>query len=306
MEQELQETEIASTDTERKFKICYSDSKIGDKAVVFLHGFGSFVRTFDQLLPHLPDGYRFLQLSMYDSFAYTIEQQADILKNFILQKNLDSIILIGHSSGAAVAALCAADKEAARHIKKLILINPLTASKAIPDFIEKIAVYNENNPLVRYASEDVFIYIFLCKAFFDERKINSSMIRSDADMLKKDTAKEQLISFARNLNITSLRNLQKKLPEINIPTLILWGAEDELFDIEDAYLCKESIHGSELKIIPHCGHLPQEELPQETAEIINNFLNSSTIPEEKNIKTLFSKHKNKHESQHKRHSMQLR
>ena len=306
METELQESEISLNDSGKKFKIGYSDSKIGNKTVIFLHGFGSFIHTFDTLLPYLPANWRFLRLCLPPDGAYTIEEQSDILKNFILQKNLDSIILAGHSSGASVAVLAAADTKIASRIDKLVLKTPLIAAKKIPDFIKNIAVYNENNPLIRYASEDVFTYIFLKKAFFDERKITSTMIRSNADILKNAGEKEHLISFARNLDMASLRKVKNKLTGIKIPTLILWGAEDELFDIEDAYCCKEAIHSSELKIIPHCGHLLHEELPAETAAEITGFITSKAAFEPEKKKILFSGHKKQYDSLPMRHKMKLR
>ena len=273
MEPVLQSTEITLPDSGKKFKICYSDSKIGDKAVVFLHGFGSFFHTFDMLSSAMSLQRRMLSLDLANCQDIAdITELSKVVAEFIKQLNLKSVILIGHSSGAACAALTAANPEAVKYIEKLVCITPLTLAKTLPEFITAVATYDERNPLVRYASEDIFTYIFFQQAFFDERKINSSLIRSNADMLKKDGTQEHLISFARKINFADFRNVKHSLEHIKIPTLIIYGAEDKLVSIDDACLCYELIPDAKLEIIQHCGHLAHQEMPQKTAQIIDKFL----------------------------------
>lgn len=276
MEKDRQSIEITSVDTDRKFKICYSDSKIGDKAVVFLHGFSSFFHTFEMLQINMDPNRRFISLDLAD--CKNIENISDISSavcEFIKKLELKSVILIGHSTGATAAALAAANNKISEYIEKLVLISPLTSAKDCPDFISQIATYDERNPLVRFASEDIFTYIFLQKAFFDERKITSPLIRTNADMLKKENAKQKLISFARSITVTDFRTIKQMLENIKIPTLILYGAEDELFDIDDSYLCYELIPDAKMEIIQHCGHLVHEEMPEKTAKLITKFITSS-------------------------------
>ena len=46
---------------------------------------------------------------------------------------------------------------------------------------------------------------------------------------------------------------------IDVPTLILWGDSDKVFPPEYGVEMQKLIPGSELTIIPECGHLPQQE-----------------------------------------------
>jgi pimeloyl-ACP methyl ester carboxylesterase len=64
------------------------------------------------------------------------------------------------------------------------------------------------------------------------------------------------------------------LEKIKIPTLILWGKRDDTLPLEDAYLIKEKIQNSELKIIPKARHSPHRETPEELAENIIQFIKS--------------------------------
>jgi pimeloyl-ACP methyl ester carboxylesterase len=54
-------------------------------------------------------------------------------------------------------------------------------------------------------------------------------------------------------------HLRKWLHRIDVPTLIIWGANDRVFPMEYAYVYQQLIPGSKAVIIPECGHIPQVE-----------------------------------------------
>jgi pimeloyl-ACP methyl ester carboxylesterase len=62
------------------------------------------------------------------------------------------------------------------------------------------------------------------------------------------------------------------LGKIGVPTLIVWGARDQIMPIECGYLYQEAIPGARLRVIEQCGHWPHFEQPQALAEIIREFL----------------------------------
>ena len=54
-------------------------------------------------------------------------------------------------------------------------------------------------------------------------------------------------------------HLRKWLHRIDVPTLLIWGANDQLFPKEYAFAYQRLIPGSSVTIIPECGHMPQIE-----------------------------------------------
>jgi pimeloyl-ACP methyl ester carboxylesterase len=58
------------------------------------------------------------------------------------------------------------------------------------------------------------------------------------------------------------------LPQITIPTLLVWGAKDRMTPLSDGYKMNKEIKNSELKIIPNVSHAPHLEAPEKLAEII--------------------------------------
>ena len=59
---------------------------------------------------------------------------------------------------------------------------------------------------------------------------------------------------------------------IRCPTLVLSGDEDNTIPNALSVEMADGIHGAKLAIIPHCGHLPQVEQPQATADALVEWL----------------------------------
>jgi len=73
------------------------------------------------------------------------------------------------------------------------------------------------------------------------------------------------------INLISV-DLKPILPQIKIPTLIIWGADDRITPLSDGILMNELIKNSELKIIKNARHSPQFTDAEEVSEIITKYL----------------------------------
>ena len=67
-------------------------------------------------------------------------------------------------------------------------------------------------------------------------------------------------------------HLYKWLHRIDVPTLLIWGANDRLFPKDYALAYQRLIPGSKVAIIPDCGHLPQVEQRQAFVSALEGFL----------------------------------
>ncbi|KAL2898003.1 putative hydrolase YugF [Bienertia sinuspersici] len=66
--------------------------------------------------------------------------------------------------------------------------------------------------------------------------------------------------------------LEKRLQNIACPVLIITGDRDRLVPSWNSKRLSQAIPGSQLEVIKNCGHLPQEEKPDEFVSIVANFL----------------------------------
>ena len=72
---------------------------------------------------------------------------------------------------------------------------------------------------------------------------------------------------------TDLADVTQALPKIaDIPTLLLWGAADTAIDPASATRLSRSFHHATVQIIPHSGHMPYEETPEEFNKAVTDFL----------------------------------
>jgi pimeloyl-ACP methyl ester carboxylesterase len=58
-------------------------------------------------------------------------------------------------------------------------------------------------------------------------------------------------------------DLRPMLPQVKSPVLIIYGDKDNLFDLKQAYAMQRHLQKARLHIIPSCGHLSNEEKPED-------------------------------------------
>ena len=64
---------------------------------------------------------------------------------------------------------------------------------------------------------------------------------------------------------------EEKLPRLNVPTLILFGAHDKVVPPANADLLSKKIAGSTVVIFPDAGHFFPIEIPEAASRAIKDF-----------------------------------
>lgn len=65
--------------------------------------------------------------------------------------------------------------------------------------------------------------------------------------------------------------VEREAAQIRQPTLLVWGEEDRDIPLRDGECLHALIPHSRLIVFPACGHLPQEERPEEFAGLVAGF-----------------------------------
>ncbi len=79
-----------------------------------------------------------------------------------------------------------------------------------------------------------------------------------------------MLSWRPYMHNPTLPQLLHRLKRL--PTLLVWGRDDEVIPLSAGQLYNESIPGSRLAVIDNCGHRPEIERPAEFADIVRGFL----------------------------------
>ena len=80
--------------------------------------------------------------------------------------------------------------------------------------------------------------------------------------------------FPEALLSLSSHRIRDRLDRIRCPTLIVWGANDRLVPVADAFELQQSIAGSQLVVFPDSGHVPMLEYPLRFNRVLDGFLSS--------------------------------
>ena len=71
-------------------------------------------------------------------------------------------------------------------------------------------------------------------------------------------------------DVKHMTRVEKMLDKVTQPALLIWGAEDRVILLEDGRRLQSSLPNSRLVVFDHCGHLPQEEMPERfTREVLD-------------------------------------
>jgi len=104
----------------------------------------------------------------------------------------------------------------------------------------------------------------------------------------------ELVAFARHMmEMTSLEGVigalaamrdrpdsMPDLPDIDVPVLVIHGADDQLIPVTEAEAMAETVPDGRLVIIPNAGHLPNLEQPDAFNDAVIDFLESLGLDEE--------------------------
>ena len=69
-------------------------------------------------------------------------------------------------------------------------------------------------------------------------------------------------------------DLTPHLPNITVPTLVIFGQQDATVRVSDGHLVNEHVPNSQLVLIDKCGHFPHYEHPAQYLAALEAFLNT--------------------------------
>ena len=256
----------------------YRDEGIGD-AIVLLHGTGASLHTWDIWTEKLKKNYRVIRLDLpaygltgpHPENKYSIPEYSSFLDSFANSLGLENFILAGNSLGGAIAWYYAS--EFPSKVKLLSLLNPGGFSKKTDDspLVFRLARAPIIKDVLRYVTPRFFIKNTLREVYYDKSKLTDKKIDTYRDMILRENNRESFISRSG----TKTKDYTDRLKLISAPTQVLWGNEDAWIPVANAKLFQESIPNSRVDIMKKTGHIPMEERPIESLELLYLFINSN-------------------------------
>jgi len=182
-----------------------------------------------------------------------VERYAEHVHSFMRTLGLRKSFLIGHSMGGAIVQTLAL-----RHpevVKGIVLVGTGARLRVLPPILEGIMNnFEETVPTITRAA-----FSRTVPREFIERGIEQLM-RCRPEVLYGD-----FLACDRF-------DIMNEAQNIDLPTLILCGSEDELTPVKYSQVLRTRIRGSRLEILPDAGHMVMMEAPDAFNEKIKVFI----------------------------------
>jgi pimeloyl-ACP methyl ester carboxylesterase len=250
-------------------KINYVEA--GDPAkpvVILLHGLGGNAGNWQANTAAFAQNYHVIALDQVGfgksdkpNLKYRVATFVDFLDKFMAELKIEKASLVGNSMGGWVACLMAIKYP--NRVEKIVLAD---AAGIVPANFSTEQIYQLNNS----TRDEIRANI---KLIFANPLLQNNEALVDQFMTARVTAND---GGTINSIIESIKRredlLNDRLGEIKKPTLIIWGKQDGLLPVADAYAFNKGIAGSELLVLDGCGHVPQFEKAADFNKAVLAFL----------------------------------
>ena len=250
--------------------------------IVLVHGYTASMAWYEELSPLLAEKHRVISLDLLGhggsdkpSSGYEITDQANAIAEALASLEVTDATLVGHSLGGTVVTAVA--EQSPDLVSGIVVIDQAPGDDyGSLSFTAKLGympvIGQATKRLTDIAPTSVVREQFQ-QAFAPDFNIASGF--EDPDQVVEDLNEMTYTAYVDVSNAesdyTDSRSLDDRLGALEIPLLVIFGAEDEIYDAEEAIDPYRGIAGVQAYILDGAGHSPQVELPEETAGLIEGF-----------------------------------
>ena len=249
-------------------------------AVLLVHGFGSSIYTWKDVIPGLAADHDVIAL---DLPGFGLSDQPPDLTADDLPRSLIGLLdllgvpraaLVGNSLGGAAVALAAASRP--DRASALVLIDSAGFNmdpQRRPTFV-RVAMSPAGAMLARLPGKRLLVQLALRDVFRDVRLVSDERVAEYLQGALRPGGFAAVRSLGASLE-GRYGAVQQALASVSAPTLVVWGREDSWIPIADSERFAAAIAGARTEIVEDCGHMPQEERPRELVVILRRFLEAA-------------------------------
>jgi len=249
---------------------------------VLLHGVGTSSGEWSWVLPDLARNHLVYAIDLpgydgsYEPPDYSPTFTASFVNSFLDAVGVESAVVVGNSFGGLVALHLALSEPA--RVSALVLsdsaglgqaVNPTLVALSSPGGGELARTLAKTPPGAAQRAFRRGLLMFArpwpipLKWIKDQYKLAQLPNFTDAT----------LASLRTTVGAMGQREvLLDQLPQLQMPTLIVWGVEDRVLPYWQAEEAIPRLQNGSLELIPNCGHLPHVEQPERFASILGDFL----------------------------------
>lgn len=229
--------------------------------LIFIHGAGGDKTQWEKQRGFFQKyGWGVITLSLpshgqsYHLKSVTLDNYVKTVYDFVIDRKIEDVSLVGHSMGGAIALECVLQNPDLI-VNKLILIGTGAKLKVNPVFFE--AIETDFNQFLELLGKVAFHR----NTSFKIKNENERILRGNGATI-----------FYQDFKICNLFDTRSKLQNITNQTLILVGQDDQMTPVKYSTFLHENIKNSQLAVIPEAGHYVFQEKPLAVNKQIYKFI----------------------------------
>jgi len=247
--------------------------------IVFVHGISGSWQNWLENLPHFARGHRAIALDLPGFGAspmpsWTIDMYAygRLLHDFCEKLGVRDAALVGNSMGGLVAAEAVLSEPS--RFSRLVLVS---AAGFINTWLP-----HERGQATSGAWDRFGVHVGAAADFIVTHRLARWLTFRFAirhpDRLRPELLWEQVHSgvpcpgFADSMAAVIEYDARDRLPEIEIPVMIVWGTDDWVIPSAAAFSYQRRIPHARLEVFEDTGHVPQMERPERFNRLLDEFL----------------------------------
>ena len=269
-------------------KVHYRAVGQGEPPFVLLHGFGASLFSWREVMAPLgemsaavafdrpafglterPLGVR---LRTGAKNPYSLDAQADLTVGLMDRLGAEQAILVGNSAGGQAALLTALLYP--ERVRALVLVDA-AVYRGAPRWLRPLFAapqVRRLGPLLLRGMVGRGPGSLLRMAWHDPNKITPHIVEGYSKPLHAANWDLALWEFTLANTSGSGADLPRHSHEVRVPSLVITGDDDRLVPKEESARLAHELGAATLVTIPNCGHLPQEERPEEFMRAVEDFV----------------------------------
>jgi pimeloyl-ACP methyl ester carboxylesterase len=256
-------------------------AEIGDgEPILFVHGVAGCWRNWLENLPHFGRSHRAIALDLpgfgespMPSWPIDMPYYGRLIHDFCEKLGIERVAaLVGNSMGGFVATEAVIDRPS--RFDRLVLVSAAGIS-----FAERMG--RRDAALLRMFEATVPALAGPRRTWLARRRgrqLAFGNVFHYPNRVRPELLQEQIDPSVRSPGFPGATraiggyDTRHRLPEIEIPTLIVWGLKDRVVPVEAAIGYHRMIPDSRMELFERTGHVPQMERPARFNALVEDFL----------------------------------
>ncbi|CAN5235990.1 alpha/beta hydrolase [soil metagenome] len=250
-------------------------------ALILLHGFSASLQAWEPWVTRLSGEYRMITLDLPGhgltrtpkGYRASLDANAAIVADLAERLGVGRFVMVGNSMGGAVAwnlAMLRPDL-----LNGLVLVDAAGWPGKGGAGGRPMLAYLIANPLGRAVAGRIdprpIAAKGLAMAYLDPALVTAELIDRYADLARAPGHRGVLVSQRAT---PARRVTAQSFAALRVPTLVMAGEMDRIIPVAQSRAFAEAIPGARLVIYPDGGHVPMEQLPDQSASDLRAFIQS--------------------------------